>query len=283
MSMPNPITPFVIEKLIKTGRTNFYFRSSAIVQRLIPPWIKLATQPIEYKNKFLIHNPEDEKPDHGLITHTKQTGKDLKTFFHFYPSFIKDLEEKGTDYDEYKGLFNECQRLYEQLETITIGLLQTFDLRYQGLNLMDRFRSYPRHRRLILRLLYYTPGQAEQLAVIHPDRALLAMHIAESRPGMRFIDQTEIFEAQRDTVEAFLGMKAEILSKETLKAVRHEAITTKENISTARGQLWLSSALKSMKAINTLSIELQRTSTNCATKLWQTYINSPKKDSCLTA
>lgn len=192
-----------------------------LVEQIIPDFIRLTKEPLAYRKLWEFDISENDDPDDGLIQRNGKKGKDVKFYFHYRPHLRAMLILRGVDTSGYEDFLINCDRLYEACAKNTGKILRDLDANMiPSYNLVSRLHRREMMKRYFLRLLYY-PAVRKIVAGKHPDQSFLTTHVAESHKGLMLGDDKAPYKASLDSQMCFTGMRAEIITKGKIKAVRH--------------------------------------------------------------
>lgn len=209
--------------LIKDGKQELPFKFSRSEQYgLIQGLKKIIDLPKEVRARWLFNLKGDttSEPDSGLSERGVDDGKDHKFFFHFRPCLMDQLHGAGLNLEPHLEFLNTAHELYKRLGKKAEEVLSDMDTQLPGYDFYDRLMEREPELRYTLRFLYYKPGH-EEMAQLHDDRSSLTFAVAESRPGLYFQNENNLYMPKEDQILAFNGLKAELHTNGKLKSMRH--------------------------------------------------------------
>ncbi|HEX3099698.1 MAG TPA: 2OG-Fe(II) oxygenase family protein [Patescibacteria group bacterium] len=210
--------------LITEGRVELPMPGISInVDRLINGFIDLIESTTNCRKDWVFHLPgdPDTDPDSGLVQKRVKEGADEKTWFHYRPILLQQLQEWGTEITPAQNSFlHQCDQFYHLMKLKAEQVLRELDLAMPGYNFLEGMLSIPEHLRHVLRFLYYEPWH-ERMAKAHDDKNFLTLAVADSRPGLHFMQDRDLYQFKKDQILAFTGLKAEIATEGRLKSMAH--------------------------------------------------------------
>lgn len=218
--------------LVQTGRVEIPMPGLADgLEGLISGFIHLIESTEHCREDWVFWVPGDtsEEPDNGLIERKEsESQKDPKFFFHYRPNLINQLLENAVDISDHIPFLEKCDALYQSLRIQSENVMKELDLVLPGYNFHQNMLSLPEHLCYTLRLLKYKPGY-RKMAKAHDDRSFGTLHVAESRPGLHFVDDQKLYEAKPDTALVFTGLKAYLHTEGVLPKHGHYVLNN-ENL-----------------------------------------------------
>ncbi len=186
----------------------------------------LIEEPHSYRLPWAIQLFGEGEPETGLVEKIADTkSSDQKWFLHYKPRLLDNLIERRITFARHGGLLRQCHCLYNALAETAERQLIELDHQFPELDIQRRLTQWPEAERYILRLLFYKTG-TPVLAHPHVDRSFMTFHVAESHPGLILGEKATAYETRMDTVLAFPGIKAALLTNDLIPAMKHAVIAT---------------------------------------------------------
>ena len=212
-----------LNKLITDGKQVLPFNFNSTDQKQLIQGLKqIIDLPADKRALWLHKVPGDttSEPDNGLSERGVKDQKDPKFFFHYRHCLVDQLIQAGVNLEPHQKFLQGARILCSDLVKLAEDVLMSLDEELPGYDFLARLMQRPEQLRYTLRFLYYKPGY-EKMAELHDDRGGLTFAVAESRPGLYFENDNQLYLPDENQILAFNGLKAELHTSGALKSMRH--------------------------------------------------------------
>jgi hypothetical protein len=221
------LQPYAKELLLHHMVAIPFFRDTrCFEQTALELEVLLLRESKKYINSWRLDLSQNGKADDGIIVR-KGKHYDDKTFFHFRPSLTGQLSRRNVNFERYFSLIEHATRDYHICKEHMLALGAAIDREAPGFHFYERLRAAEAQNESVYRILWYrSVGKklGDILAKEHTDRSCITYHLWDRTAGFRYGEDKLYHLSEPDTILAFWGDKAKIVTNGHAEPLLHDVV-----------------------------------------------------------